>query len=141
MSCCSEVHLGVAGHHAEMVEDLKVGVAGFGVTADEIADLIGKYGDTVLGTVMEALRSGFSKAWVFEALVSFGPVLLSWVLSLFNRRKMAMGAGGLVVGEEVKMLEAGVFQDLLEKYLPMIVEKYGPQLIDLLVQYILKSLK
>jgi hypothetical protein len=139
MGCCNEVKLG-------LTEDQKnlhiANIAGFGVTEAEIADLISKYGEPALAVVVEAFRSGFSKAWVLEALSSFGPMMLQWVLSLFNRQKMAMSVtGGLVVGEEVKLMEAGVLQDLLEKYLPILLQTYGQKLIDALVQYLLNMNK
>lgn len=132
MSCCKkEVNL-------VQVEDLKASALGFGFDANWIADIVEKYGHDVLSLVVEAMRSGFSLAFVVEVVNKFGPVLLEFLLTLLNKKKMhALAAGEeFVVGDEVGVLDWALIETLIKKYLPIIVEKYGDAIVKFIVDWI-----
>lgn len=143
-----------------MSEELKLSASNFGFDVSWIADVLTKYGDTVLALCIEAARNGFSIAFVVEILNKFGPAFLEFLVSLLTQNqamRMRLAATSEVLtgdvvttgGDLIQGLDAGVIQVLIEKYMPMIIEKYlpvliekyGDQLMQFFVQMILNALK
>lgn len=138
MPCCKESNV-VALHH---VEDLKASAVGFGFDMSWLTDLISRFGGDVLSLVVEAVRGGFNKDLVVDVLDKFGPFVLEMLVNLLNAKKLHAGvAGDFVVGEEVGAFDGAILETLLKKWLPVILEKYGDQIVGLVVQYLLDYLK
>jgi len=132
MGCCNKEMK--AAHH----EELKASCASFGFDVTWITDLVAKYGSDVLALVVEGVRGGFSKEFVTDVLDKFGPVVLELLVGLMNKRNMNRGvAGDVVVADQVGEIDASLLQVLLEKYLPMIIDKYGDKLVAMIVDFLI----
>jgi hypothetical protein len=118
------------------VEELKTNAVGLGFDAGWVAEIIEKWGPTVLPLVLEAIRQGFSKQTVVDLLAQFGPKMLDWVVSLFNRRSMMAksAAPGAWAGGDV--LDQSIILTVLDKYLPQLLQQFGPAVIDQLLAYV-----
>ena len=110
------------------VDTLKASAVGFGFDPSVIADIVEKFGPEALSLVVDALRNGFSLSFVMETVNKFGPAVLEFILSLFQAKTMNL-AGNDVSGD----LNPLIIQILVEKYLPALMEKYGPQIIKAIV--------
>lgn len=136
MPCCKHAEK----LSAENVVSLKESAVGFGFDVNWVADLVQQYGDDVLGVVVEAMRSGFSVAFVVEIVQKFGPVMLEFLLNLLNKQKLLAASGEVVVADEVGILDASIIETLLQRYLPVILEKYGDQIIKFILDWVVNNL-
>lgn len=134
MSCCKK-----AAHAAHM-EDLKASALGFGLDMAWIGEIIEKYGDDVLGLIVEALRTGFSRELVTEIITKFGPLILEFLVNLTNKQKMKAISGDVIVGEEVGILDISIIEMLIQKYLPLIIEKYGDHIVQFILTWVVNNL-
>lgn len=135
MSCCKE-------HVKLEIDNLKHSALEFGFDFTWVSDIISKYGEDVLNLVLEAVRGGFSKDFVTEVLSKFGPLLLEFLVNLLNKNKMKLAmSGDIVVGEEVGVIDASILEVLIQKYLPVIVDKYKDQVVQMLVNWLADFLK
>jgi hypothetical protein len=135
MSCCKE-------YVKLEVDNLKQSALEFGFDFTWITEIISQYGDDVLNLVLEAVRGGFSKDFVAEVLSKFGPLLLEFLVNLLNKNKMRLAmSGDVVVGEEVGVLDASILEVLIQKYLPVLLDKYKDQVVQMLVNWLSDFLK
>lgn len=135
MVCCKKEEEKVM-----QMEDMKASAANFGFDAQWIADVIQKWGNDVLALVVEAARNGFSKDLIIEVLQKFGPLLLELMVDIINKFSMRKAAvGEVVVGEEVSLFDASILEVVVQKYLPMIMEKYGEKIIQMLIDWLLNN--
>lgn len=134
-----------------MCEEMKLSATNFGFDGEWIADVVEKYGDDAVAVIVEAARSGLSVKFVIELIDRFGTQVLELLVNVLNQFKMTqMAATGVVVeGPIVEGVNSALTDVLIKDYLPMIIEKllpqimekYGPQLIQLVVDWLLKSLQ
>lgn len=140
MACCDKV-----AAMAQQLDESKEAALSFGFDTTWITDILAEYGQVALDLVIEAMRGGFSKDLVIEVLAKFGPAILEFLVTLLNKKKMAFAsaenASGNVADQLAGFLDASIIEVLVQKYLPMIMEKYGEQIVQMLVEYILNSLK
>lgn len=135
---------------ALQVEELKVSAQALGLDEAGVADILEKWGSDVLAVCVEAARSGFSPVWVMNTLTRFGPTVLEFFTDLWNHNGMVAAASveqGVVLGdlkvtpENLEMFDGALIQKLAEKFLPMLMDKYGERILELIVEAILNSLK
>jgi hypothetical protein len=139
MPCCKEKHF----VEVENVETLKASAMGFGFDFDWVSGLISKWGDNILSVVVEAVRGGFTKDVVVNIVEKVGPFALELLVNLMNKMKFhhaAAAPGELVVGEEVRLFDASIIETLVQRYLPVLVEKYGDQIVKFVVDWLLKAI-
>lgn len=128
----------------EKFEMAKTDMVTAGFDPSYIADLIAQYGDDVVNLVVEALRNGFSKNFIIDTLMKFGPMVLQFLLSWFTKKQEASKSMGMAADAVVdaKVLDASLIETFLERLLPKLLDKYGEQLIDafigMLVRYLSK---
>lgn len=131
MACCNHVEKMAA------LEDLKNSALSFGFDMAWITELINKYGDDVLNLVLEGVRTGLTKEFIIEVLGKFGPIVLELLVNLVNNWKLVQG----VAPVEQLNFDSQFFQVLVEKYLPMLFEKYGEQLVAAIVEFLLNVMR
>lgn len=132
----------------EQIETLKVSAQNMGFDGDTVANVLEKFGPDVLSLLVEAARSGFNVAWIVDTIAKFGPTVLQFFVDLWHKNAafaapMGMEGTGVVLPDSVMVegMDANLLQTLLEKFLPIILEKYGPQLIQMLMDAILNAIK
>ena len=123
------------------MSDMKMSAVELGFAPDWVADFLEKYGDDLLGVVIEAVRNGVSVATVMEVVEKFGPVVLQFLTDLLNRFRIFGVADSQVVdGPVVEGVNAALVETVLERFLPLILERYLPVLLekygDKIVQFI-----
>src|SRR4051812_35196032 len=96
----------------EKFELAKTDMVAAGFDPSYIGDLIAQYGNDVVGIVADALRSGFSKQWIVDMLLKFGPVILRFLLDWFTKTQNKSLALGVVDGleDQAKVAEAGLIE-------------------------------
>ncbi len=139
--CCG----GSCKFSAEQTEAVKLSAANFGMDPSVIAEILATWGPAVLATVVEALRSGFSVAWVMDMLNKFGPVILKWIVGLFNQKKM-LAASGVADGfppdaKPEQQVSASLLVVMLEQILPIIFQQFGPAILKAIEDAIMNALK
>jgi hypothetical protein len=121
---------------AAQTEELKLSAVNFGFDAQWITEITAKFGGDVLSLVVEAVRGGFSIQLVIDVITKFGPAVLEFLVNLLNNRKMN------VAGTEMSAVDFSAIIDLIvQKYLPVILDKYGPQITKVLTSLILDFIK
>ena len=131
-------------YSTEQVDDLKSVAGNFGIAPAEVADILQNYGPSVLQMVISALKSGFSLSFCMELVKTFGPVVLDFVMSLFNNTKKAMDVSSQkgIVPESMEQFlnekDAENFAPILvkvlvEKVIPYIIKNYGQQILQALL--------
>lgn len=132
----------------------------YGLSAAEIADIIQKYGEQALQLIVDGIRYGLTKEFLVRVLKFFGPLLLEFIVSSAQMRFLAspkalqssitteetgtkLGdtwrlAPVIIEGEEVDAFDAesSFWQVLIDKFLPILIEKYRDQIIQLLLDLI-----
>lgn len=121
----------------EKVEDVRSSALGFGLDPAWVSDILAKFGPAALALIVEAMRQGLSMALVIEVVDRFGPELLNFIITLLNQKKMgAVISGDIVVAPGTTVDQNGILIALLEQYLPILIKAYGPQILQLIVQYL-----
>lgn len=128
---------------------LKADAIQLGMAPTEVADIISKYGPDVMSVIVEALKSGFSVAFVLELFRLFGPIFLDFVISLFSeKKKMGMTENdeeaeleNLLKGSPVQGLPEELVKVLFTKLLPYVIKKYGPDMLVAVIAAIDKYTK
>jgi hypothetical protein len=128
------------------VNVMKSSAENFGFDPTWITDILQKYGQEVLALIVEAARNGFSVSFVMEVIQKFGPALLQFILDLFNHRQtMAETSGDVLTGDVVEGIDAGILDVIIQKYLPIIIQKYLPaiwtQFGPIIMQFIQDNLQ
>lgn len=141
------------------IEGMKTEAVNMGASTEFIADCLNKYGPEVLSTVTEGLRNGFSFAFILESFRLFGPFVLDFFISLMSKNKMqanmmeitnqkTLGAAALsredinnfVLNQNDDMMSANLIKVFIEKVLPYVGKKYGPLIIEAVIDAITKAI-
>jgi hypothetical protein len=141
------------------IEDMKVEAINMGASTEFIADCLNKYGPEVLSTVTEGLRNGFSFAFILECFRLFGPFVLDFFISLLSKNKMqanmleivnqkTLGATALsredinnfVLNQNDELMSSNLVRVFIEKILPYVGKKYGPLIIEAVIDAITKAI-
>mgnify|MGYP007071399968 CR=1 FL=1 len=117
-----------------------------GMSAPEVGEIIGKYGPDLLSVMVEALKGGFSVSFVLELFRLFGPIFLDFAISLFTeKKKMGMTENDeeseletLLKGSKIEGLPEELVKVLFTKLLPYVIRKYGPDMLEAIVDAITK---
>jgi hypothetical protein len=117
-----------------------------GMSAPEVGEIIGKYGPDLLSVMVEALKGGFSVSFVLELFRLFGPIFLDFAISLFTeKKKMGMTENDeeaeletLLKGSRIEGLPEELVKVLFTKLLPYVIKKYGPDVLEAIVDAITK---
>jgi len=140
----------------DQVQALSTEVQQMGMAPAEVADLLSRYGPEVLSVVVQALKNGFSMPFVLELLRLFGPIALDFTISLFTAKKSFSAqseekdpfgelnkilqndpeVNKVLEGSQIGALTPQLVSVLVEKLLPYLVKKYGPQLLAAIIQAI-----
>lgn len=119
--------------------------AGFGPEwATEVFD---KLGEDILALATQALRQGVSKEFVIECIDVVGTDILRLIVAFMEQKFLASSAGSPDVAlEEGKIggmtdVFLQLIMDQVQKNLPLIIEKYGNQLIQSMFDALLSVLK
>ncbi len=141
------------------IEGMKTEAVNMGASTEFIADCLNKYGPEVLSTVTEGLRNGFSFAFVLESFRLFGPFVLDFFISLMSKNKMqanmmeivnqkTLGAAAInredinnfVLNQNDEMMSSNLIKVFIEKILPYVGKKYGPLIIEAVIDAITKAI-
>lgn len=128
----------------------------YGLSLDEIKTAVQKYGAAIVGVLLEGLRVGFSKEWLFDLLDKIGKAGTQFLIDLVNQNRLFAAAqangchaahaidavvgvpgeklGGLLDGPFVQLIIDKYLPQLLDQLAPQILEKLAPKLIDLLLK-------
>lgn len=139
------------------IDDMKNNAISRGMAANDVTDLVSKYGPEVLSTISEGLRSNFSVSFIMEMIKKFGPNVLDFLLTMFSDIKMQanyqsennLGLGSLSkeqVQEILKDQKMGGISTVLLKLvvkniLPKIVELYGQDILDAIVKTVTNAVE
>lgn len=134
MACCK-----AATFSAEQVDTLKASAVGLGLPDGTVADWLERYGPKVLTLAVEALRGGLTVATVVEVVRIFGPGVLDFLVSLLNQSRMMANAD--VACEGAGFMSGSMVALLLDKYLPVLLHKFGPEVVKLVFDWVQKSLQ
>ena len=119
---------------ADQVESLKFSALDLGATDSWIADILQTYGANALASAIEFLRNGASPTFIWSTLQLFGPAVLGFLIDLYTQSRKTMK----VQAQDGKFQDQRVFGSLsgaiitlvLIKVMPVLIEKYGPQILD-----------
>lgn len=138
--------------------DVKLQAASVGVSADETIKIVNEHGLEVLKLIVDGLTNGLSKAFLLEALQVGGPILVEilndlQVIKIAQAKAALKGdTSGIIVGEQVDTLDpvapvvpsnpvfGNLIAVLLQKLLPLIMQQFGPQLLQALINAILQAI-
>jgi hypothetical protein len=148
--------LGVEPLNDTDVDIMKDTAIKMGASPDFVAECLQKYGPDVLSTVTEGLRNGFSISFILESFRLFGPFVMDFLISLLSKQKMAVNLQeqqqvgmtkmerdvleSLVLDANNDKISSNLLKIVVEKLLPYIFEKYGPKIINALVDAIEKAI-
>lgn len=133
MPCCKEVQL-------VHMEDLKASAVNFGFDEAALAELVKKFGPDILSIAVEAARNGFTPTLILEILMKFGPGVLELLLNIFKKQNAKFGeviTGDVITGDQVNTIDISLVETLLQKYVPLLMEKYGDQIIQAMLEWII----
>ena len=127
---------------ADQVESLKFSALDLGATDSWIADILQTYGANALASGIEFLRNGASPAFIWSTLQLFGPAVLGFLIDLYNESRKTMK----IQAQDGKFQDQRVFGSLsgaivtliLVKVMPVLIEKYGPQILDAVLKLFMK---
>lgn len=142
---------------SEDATNLKDEAIRMGASPEFVAEALQKYGPDVLSTVTEGLRNGFSISFILESFRLFGPFVMDFFISLLSKNKMAVNLQeqqqqfgmtkmdkevleALVLDANNDKISSNLLKVVVEKLLPFIFEKYGPKIIDALIDAIEKAI-
>lgn len=118
----------------EQVESLKFSAQDLGATDSWIADILQTYGANALASAIEFLRNGASPTFIWSTLQLFGPAVLGFLIDVYNesRKKIrTLSADGKFEDQRVfGSLSGAIISLILIKVMPVLIEKYGPQILD-----------
>lgn len=125
------------------LENLKNIAVAAGFTQDFIAEVLEKLGPDALQLLVDGVKNGFSVDFVTQALKKLGPTVLQLILELVTHLTstqspvgVKVGAGELIQGEEVGILNGEIISIFVQKLLPVLLAKFGPQIEKLLLDWL-----
>jgi len=120
----------------------------YGVNYSDWIGILERFGPTILDLIVDGLRNGLSFDFLRRILDAFGPELFSHTLRSHCQRSVlntgyTAGAPPIITGEQVDSLtaESNFIIDLLRQFLPVLMERYGKQILEWLMTLISGSLK
>ena len=125
----------------EQVESLKFSAQDLGASDDWIAGILQTYGPSALASAIEFLRNGASPTFIWSTLQLFGPAFLGFLIDLYNEsRKKAIVQldDGKFENQKVGSLSLAIITLILVKVMPILIEKYGPQILNSLLALFMK---
>ena len=125
----------------EQVESLKFSAQDLGASDTWIADILQTYGASALASAIEFLRNGASPTFIWSTLQLFGPAFLGFLIDLYNEsRKKAIVQleDGKFESQKVGSLSGAIITLILVKVMPILIEKYGPQILNSLLALFMK---
>lgn len=134
--------------------DIQLEAQSFGLPTDQAAEILTKYGPQVLSVIVAGLKNGLSLSFLMESLKLFGPLIVEFLSKLFVETKKQLDtevSKGLVAQDTsvadvlskggVEGLPPAVANILMEKLLPWALDKYGQQIIQAIMEAIMKGMK
>ena len=126
-----------------------------GISAEISTDILVKYGPQVLAVVITGIKNGLSLSFVMECLKLFGPAILDFITVFFTKSRdhltpQSLDANGMFSESEitvalakgsVEALPPAVVNILLEKLLPWMLDKYGQQILQAILEAVLPNTK
>jgi hypothetical protein len=135
-------------------EDVQLEAQSFGLPTEQAAEILTKYGPQVLSVIVAGLKNGLSLSFLMESLKLFGPLIVEFLTNLFAETKKEVDkevSKGLIAQDTtvadllskggVDGLPPAVANILLEKLLPWALDKYGQQIIQAIMEAVLKGMK
>lgn len=128
------------------MEELKLSAVNFGFDSQWIADLLQKYGQDGLALAIEAARNGLSTQLITEVMQKFGPDLIQFLLNLQNNHKSFAPMGMAADAKGFLGLDSGVLLDTVQQQfgnglLQKLLQQYGPQIAQILIQVLMANMK
>ena len=132
----------------ESTADIQLEAQSFGISVEQASEILTKYGPQVLSVIIAGLKGGLSLS-----LKLFGPMVVEFLSTLFVEKKKQLeenAAQGLVAQDTsvanalkggVDSLPPAVTTILLEKLLPWALDRYGQQIIQAIMEAIMKGMK
>lgn len=144
----------VSALSVDQVQALTVSTQSFGFSQEDVDAVRAQHGDEILSLMTEAARSGFSVGFIMDILKRFGPNVLQFLYDVWNQQVMAAGFAAQAQGESVILegpltqgIQDGIVNMLVQKLmeqlpniLPALIEKYGDQILKLVIDLILKTI-
>jgi len=140
--------------NTQQMNDDMVSAQSLGFDSAYMAEILNRYGPEVMSTVVTALKSGFSPAFIMELVRLFGPVVVDFLISLMTTTKKKIDEEkklGLVATEQsvsdyltkngMEGLMPLVMDLLMEKVIPVVLQEYGPQIIQAIIDTVVNALK
>jgi hypothetical protein len=125
----------------EQVDNLKMCAQDLGATDTWVADVLQTYGSGALASAIEFLRNGASPTFIWSTLQLFGPAVLGFLIDIYNesRKKMRIQtADGKFEDQRVfGSLSGAIVSLILIKVMPVLIERYGPQILDAVLKLFL----
>lgn len=126
----------------EQVDNLKMCALDLGATDSWIADVLQTYGTGALASAIEFLRNGASPTFIWSTLQLFGPAVLGFLIDLYNESRKKMR----ILSDDGKFHDQKIFGSLsgaivsliLIKVVPILIERYGPQILDAILKLFMK---
>lgn len=133
--------------------DVQLEAQSFGLSTEQASEILIKYGPQVLSVIVAGLKGGLSLSFLMESLKLFGPMVVEFLSTLFIEKKKELennASKGLVAQDAtvadalkggVDSLPPAATAILLEKLLPWALDKYGQQIIQAIMEAIMKGMK
>lgn len=126
----------------EQVDNLKMCALDLGATDSWIADVLQTYGTGALASAIEFLRNGASPTFIWSTLQLFGPAVLGFLIDLYNESRKKIR----ILSDDGKFHDQKIFGSLsgaivsliLIKVVPILIERYGPQILDAILKLFMK---
>ena len=113
----------------------------FGLTANEVSNILTKFGPGTLSIVVELIRHGLTASAVLQMLYLYGAPVLEWLVDLVvegkqeteQKKDLLGGRIGDVVGGMQADFTRAIMQVVANKVLPLVVDAYGKSILDAIV--------
>lgn len=125
----------------EQIDNLKICAQNLGATDGWVADVLQTYGAGALASAIEFLRNGASPTFIWSTLQLFGPSVLGFLIDLYNesrKKSIVQLDDGKFENRKVGSLSGAIVTLILIKVVPILIEKYGPQILNSLLALFMK---
>jgi hypothetical protein len=150
--CCNNPNGCKKTLNEEQIQAQSLEAQSLGFSPELAADVLAKYGPQVLAVVIAGVKNGLSLSFTMECLKLFGPAILDFMTTLFTKSKEQVVAQSLDASPEdavaqalakgsVEALPPAVVNILLEKLLPWVLDKYGQQILQAILEAVLPNTK
>lgn len=110
-----------------------------GFPRDYIANVLNKLGPSVLELLVKLANDGFSVDFIRQALERLGPLMLELMVDAL-RVSHSVGFTGTLEEGEVVNFDNAVFTQLFQKFVQMLFDRYGDQLLQVVMELLAKIL-